>query len=74
MVWAEGESGWRLCFIRMLPPRLLRHSGEFAEMGEANPQETGEMVGIQKVLADKMALSQQQIQKACKIGECAPSK
>ncbi len=56
------------------------HQGFFAtpenllKWAEANPQETGEMVGIQKVLADKMALSQQQIQKACKIGECAPSK
>jgi thioredoxin 1 len=39
---------------------------------EANPLETGEMITIGKALADKMALSPQQIQKACKIGECAP--
>lgn len=39
---------------------------------EANPLETGEMITISKALADKMALSPQQIQKACKIGECAP--
>lgn len=39
---------------------------------EANPLETGEMITIDKALADKMALSAQQIQKACKIGECAP--
>lgn len=39
---------------------------------EANPLETGEMITIHKALADKMALSPQQIQKACKIGECAP--
>ncbi|MBP8952074.1 MAG: hypothetical protein KBI47_06770 [Armatimonadetes bacterium] len=39
---------------------------------DANPLETGEMITIDKALADKMALSPQQIQKACKIGECAP--
>ncbi|MCE5217353.1 alkylmercury lyase family protein [bacterium] len=39
---------------------------------EANPLETGEMITINKALADKLALSPQQIQKACKIGECAP--
>jgi len=39
---------------------------------EAHPLETGEMITIQKALAHKMALSPQQIQKACKIGECAP--
>lgn len=39
---------------------------------EAHPLETGEMISIQKALADKMALSPQQISKACKIGECAP--
>lgn len=39
---------------------------------DANPRETGEMITIHKALADKMALSPQQIQKACKIGECAP--
>jgi len=39
---------------------------------EANPLETGEMITIQKALADKMKLTPQQISKACKIGECAP--
>jgi len=39
---------------------------------EAHPLETGEMITIQQSLADKMKLSPQQIQKACKIGECAP--
>lgn len=39
---------------------------------EANPLETGEMITIHKALADKMALSPQQIQRACKIGEFAP--
>jgi hypothetical protein len=39
---------------------------------ELNPYETGEMITIQKALADKMALSKEQIAKACKIGECSP--
>lgn len=39
---------------------------------EKNPLETGEMISIEKALADKMALKKEQIQKACKIGECAP--
>ena len=30
------------------------------------------MITIQQSLADKMKLTPQQIQKACKIGECAP--
>ena len=54
------------------------HQGFFANAEnlanwvEANPLETGEQITIDKALADKMALSPQQIQKACKIGECAP--
>jgi hypothetical protein len=39
---------------------------------EQNPYETGRMISIQKALSDKMKLSAEQIQKACKIGECAP--
>jgi len=39
---------------------------------EKHPYETGEMISIQQSLADKMKLSPQQIQKACKIGQCAP--
>ncbi len=39
---------------------------------QAHPLETGEMISIAKALADKMALSPEQISKACKIGECAP--
>jgi thioredoxin 1 len=39
---------------------------------EQHPYETGEMITIQQSLADKMKLTPQQIQKACKIGECAP--
>ncbi|MBN1803621.1 MAG: hypothetical protein JW837_00070 [Sedimentisphaerales bacterium] len=39
---------------------------------EKNPYETGRLIPISKALADKMKLSPEQIQKACKIGECAP--
>lgn len=39
---------------------------------DEHPYETGEMITIQQSLADKMKLSPQQIQKACKIGQCAP--
>jgi hypothetical protein len=39
---------------------------------EQHPLETGKLISIQQVLADKMKLSPEQIQKACKIGECAP--
>jgi thioredoxin 1 len=54
------------------------HQGFFANAEnlkkwvDANPLETGEMIPIQKALADKMHLTPQQISKACKIGECAP--
>jgi thioredoxin 1 len=37
-----------------------------------NPYETGRLISISQALAAKMRLSPQQIQKACKIGECAP--
>jgi len=39
---------------------------------ETHPLETGRLITIQKALDDKMKLTPQQIQKACKIGECAP--
>jgi hypothetical protein len=39
---------------------------------EQNPCETGRLISISQALADKMKLSPDQIQKACKIGECAP--
>lgn len=54
------------------------HQGFFANSAnlrkwvDANPLETGEQIMIAKALADKMALTPQQISKACKIGECAP--
>ena len=37
-----------------------------------HPYETGKLITIQQALADKMKMTPQQIQKACKIGECAP--
>ncbi|MHC4325451.1 MAG: organomercurial lyase [Planctomycetota bacterium] len=39
---------------------------------EQNPYETGRLISINQALANKMKLSPQQIQKACKIGECVP--
>jgi len=39
---------------------------------EQNPYETGRLISISQALANKMQLTPQQIQKACKIGECVP--
>jgi thioredoxin 1 len=39
---------------------------------EQNPFETGRLISINQALANKMKLTPQQIQKACKIGECVP--
>ncbi len=39
---------------------------------QQSPCETGRLISINQALADKMKLSPEQIQKACKIGECAP--
>ena len=39
---------------------------------EQNPYETGKLISINQALADKMKLTSEQIQKACKIGECSP--
>ena len=54
------------------------HQGFFANVEnlknwvEQHPYETGKLISISQALANKMKLSPQQIQKACKIGECAP--
>lgn len=54
------------------------HQGFFANPDnlkkwvEQNPYETGRLISISQALADKMKLSSEQIQKACKIGECSP--
>jgi thioredoxin 1 len=39
---------------------------------QENPMATGMMISIDSALSAKMKLSPEQIQKACKIGECAP--
>ncbi len=39
---------------------------------QQHPLETGRQITIHKALTDKMKLSPEQIQKACKIGECSP--
>jgi len=39
---------------------------------EQHPYETGRLISIHQALANKMKLSPEQIQKACKIGECVP--
>jgi thioredoxin 1 len=39
---------------------------------EQQPLETGKQITIDQSLADKMAMTPQQIAKACKVGECSP--
>jgi len=39
---------------------------------QQNPRETGKLITVSQALAAKMKLSPEQIQKACKIGECVP--
>ncbi|UCG49303.1 MAG: hypothetical protein JSU94_05865 [Phycisphaerales bacterium] len=54
------------------------HQGFFANADnlqrwiKQNPYETGKLIPISQALADKMKLSPEQIEKACKIGECSP--
>jgi len=54
------------------------HQGFFANADNLktwvsqHPHETGRLISIAQALADKMKLSPEQIQKACKIGECGP--
>ena len=65
---ADGTWGSAGCF----------HQGFFTSVDtlkqwvEKNPYETGKLISIHQALADKMKLSSEQIQKACKIGECSP--
>jgi len=51
---------------------FFTHADHLREWVEKNPYETGRMISIAQALADKMKLTPAQIQKACKIGECAP--
>jgi hypothetical protein len=65
---AEGKWGSAGCFHQgffRTPENLRTWLGQ-------HPYETGEIITIHQSLADKMKLSPQQIQNACKIGECAP--
>ncbi len=39
---------------------------------DQHPFETGKLISIEQALTNKMRLTPAQIQKACKIGECAP--
>ena len=65
---ADGKWGSAGCF----------HQANFVSVEhlkkwlEQHPLETGQQISVQQALAAKMKLTRQQIQKACKIGECAP--
>ena len=65
---AEGKWGSAGCFHQ----GFFRTPENLRTWLEQHPYETGEMITIHQSLADKMKLSPQQIQNACKIGECAP--
>jgi thiol-disulfide isomerase/thioredoxin len=64
----DGKFGSAGCF----------HQGDFVNQDnlkkwiEKHPLETGKEITINKALANKMKLKKEQIQKACKIGECSP--
>ncbi|OGF49575.1 MAG: hypothetical protein A2231_00185 [Candidatus Firestonebacteria bacterium RIFOXYA2_FULL_40_8] len=64
----EGKFGSAGCFHQC----FFVNEENLKKWVEQNPLETGEMISIEKALADKMALKKEQIMKACKIGECAP--
>lgn len=64
----EGKFGSAGCFHQ----GFFVNEDNLKKWVEQNPLETGEMISIEKALADKMALKKEQIMKACKIGECAP--
>jgi len=51
---------------------LFTSADNLKQWVEQNPYETGRLISISQALADKMKLSPEQIQKACKIGECSP--
>ncbi len=51
---------------------FFTNSDNLKKWVEQNPYETGRLISISQALADKMKLSPEQIQKACKIGECSP--
>jgi hypothetical protein len=65
---SDGTWGSAGCFHQ----GFFANSDNLKRWVEQNPCETGRLIGISQALAAKMKLSPQQIQKACKIGECAP--
>jgi hypothetical protein len=65
---AEGKWISAGCFHQ----GFFRSADNLREWLKRHPYETGRMITIHQSLADKMKLTPQQIQKACKIGECAP--
>ncbi len=65
---ASGKWGSAGCFHQ----GFFVNAENLRQWLEANPRETGEQISIDQSLADKMAMTPQQIAKACKVGECAP--
>jgi len=65
---SDGTWGSAGCFHQ----GFFMNADNLKKWVEQNPYETGRLIPISQALADKMKLSPQQIQKACKIGECVP--
>lgn len=64
----DGSWGSAGCFHQ----GFFVNAGNLKKWVQKNPYETGRLISISRALADKMKLSPEQIQKACKIGECVP--
>ena len=65
---AEGKAVSAGCFHQ----GFFTSADNLKKWVEQHPYETGQLISINQALADKMKLTSQQIQKACKIGECTP--
>ena len=72
MVWPETKTRWYMGFSRLLSSGFLINVDNLKKWVEQNPYETGRLISISQALANKIKLSPEQIQNACKIGECAP--
>ncbi len=64
----NGSWGSAGCFHQ----GFFAHRENLEQWLAANPMETGTQISFEKALEDKMQLSPEQIQKACKLGECTP--
>ena len=64
----DGTWGSAGCFHQ----GFFTSADNLKQWAQQNPYETGKLITIHQALADKMKLSPEQIQKACKIGECSP--